>query len=396
MKKRLRILIPVLIVVVLAIAIWNLVLKKDGNDGSIDLSGNIDVTQVDMAFKISGRLDRRLVDEGDPVMSGQALAVLDDTDAALALKKAEAEADYAGAVVAELVAGSRPEEVERAEARAQQARFALDELEGGSRTQEIAEAEAALRQARADERTAQSRLALAQSDYHRYKEVYATGGVSRQTFDTYQTGLEAAENAVTAAESRRQAAQQQLSLRREGSRTERIRQARAALAQAEAELALVRKGPRDEAIAQARARNAAAQAGVAMARQRLADCRLVAPFDAVVLSTSAEPGAYLNPGTPVLTIGDIKNAWLRAFVAERDLGRIRIGQTASVSVDGNAERTWKGRISFISAEAEFTPRTVQSPEERTNLVYRIKIQLENPDGLLKPGMPADAVVEVAP
>lgn len=395
MKKRLRILIPVA-VIVLALAVWKLVLKTDGDDGRLHLSGNIDVTQVDMAFKISGRLDRRLVNEGDRVTRGQQLAILDDTDVALQLDKAIADAQFAAATLAELVAGSRPEEIQRAEARAQQVRFNLEELERGSRSQEIAEAEAALRQAKADEKTAKSRLVLAEADYRRYKEVYEKGGVSRQTFETYRTGLDAASNAVTAAASGRQAAEERLSLRREGSRKERIDQARAALAQAEADLALVKAGPRQEVIDQARARDAAARAGVALARQRLADSRLSAPFEGAVLSTSAEPGAYLNPGTAVLTIGDINNVWLRAFVAERDLGRIRLDQKAGVTADSTPRRVWPGRISFISAEAEFTPRAVQSPEERTNLVYRIKIQLDNPDGVLKPGMPADAVVEIAP
>lgn len=393
MKKRLRIIIP-LAVIVLALILWTLVLKRNGNNGNLYLSGNIDVTQVDLAFKISGHLARRMVDEGAPVVQGQHLATLDDTDVALQLKKALADADYAAAALAELEAGSRPEEVRRAEARVQQARFTVDELERGSRAQEIAEAEAALRQARADERTAHSRLILAEADYTRYAAVYKDGGVSRQAFETYRTGLDAAKNAATAAVSMRQAAEERLSLRREGNRKETISQARAALTQAEADLALVREGPRKEVIAQARARDAAARAGVAVARQRLADSRLSAPFDGVVLSTSAEPGSYLNPGSPVLTVADIRNAWLRAFVSESDLGRIRLGHTATITVDADPHRTWKGRISYISSAAEFTPRTVQSPEERTNLVYRIKIQLENADGVLKPGMPADAMVEL--
>ena len=130
-----------------------------------------------------------------------------------------------------------------------------------------------------------------------------------------------------------------------------------------------------------------------MARQQLAETELFASFDGVVLSTSAEPGSYLNPGSPVLTIGDIANVWVRAFVSETDLGRIRLNQEANVSVDAYPDRSWKGRVSYISSAAEFTPRSVQTTEERTNLVYRIKIQLDNPDGVLKPGMPADAVIE---
>ena len=396
MKKRLRIILPIAMVALAAIIVWNLIVKENNGTGQILLSGNIDVTQVDLAFKIPGRLSRRLVDEGDRVENGQRLAVLDDTDQQLQGKKASADVDYASSVLAELSAGSRPEEVKRAQARVNQARFALNELQSGSRLQEIAEAEADLQRARAEERTTQSQLELAQADFARYEAVFKEGGISRQTFDVYRTRLVSARNASESAASRRQAAGQRLSLRREGSRREQISQARSALAQAEADYALVKAGPRQEAIDQARARKAAAQAGLAIARQQLAETELFSPFEGVVLSTSAEPGSYLNPGTTALTVGDINGVWLRAFVSESDLGRIRLGQSAEVTVDAYPERRWNGRISFISSTAEFTPRSVQTFKERTNLVYRIKIELENPDGVLKPGMPADAVVEAAP
>jgi HlyD family secretion protein len=396
MKRRLRIILPTAVVAMAAIIAWNLFAQKNGNDRQIRLSGNIDVTQVDLAFKIPGRLSLRLVDEGDRVTGRQRLAVLDDTDQQLRLKKAAAEADYAFSVLAERLAGSRPEEIERAGARVRQARFVLNELKNGSRVQEIAEAEADLSRALADERSASSQLELARADFDRYEAVFREGGISRQTYDTTRTRLLSAQNAADAAASRRQAAMQRLSLRREGSRREQISQARSALAQAEADYALIKAGPRQEAIDQARARNAEALAGLAVARQQLADTDLFAPFDGVVLSSSAEPGTYLNPGSTVLTVGDIQKVWLRAFVAEKDLGRIRLEQPAEVSVDAYPERRWKGRVSYISSTAEFTPRSVQTAKERTNLVYRIKIRLENPDGALKPGMPADAVIEAAP
>ena len=392
MKKRLRIIIPVA-AVVLAIILWKVFLTENGNGNQLLLSGNIDVTQVDLAFKISGRLNQRLVDEGERVTRSQRLAVLDDTDQQHHFQKAIADLDYAASVLAELLAGSRPEEIERGQALVHQARYVLSELQNGSRVQEIAEAEADLQRAMADERTAQSQRELAEADFARYEAVFKDGGISRQTFDTYRTRLATARNEAEAAASRRQAADQRLSLRREGSRQEKVSQARSALDQAEADYALIKAGPRQEAIDQARARKAAAQAELAMARQQLAETELFCPFEGVVLSTSAEPGTYLNPGTAVLTVGDIRGVWLRAFVAETDLGRIKLGQAAEITVDAYPDRHWNGRVSFISSAAEFTPRSVQTFKERTNLVYRIKIQLDNPEGVLKPGMPADAVLE---
>jgi len=395
MKKRLFILVPLAAVLLAVVFLYRTLGNKNG-DTSIRLSGNIDVTQVDLAFKIPGRLNTRKVAEGDAVTAGQSVALLDDTDQRLQLQQALADVGYATAALAEFEAGSRPEEIRRAEASVQQARDSLDELQNGSRRQEIAEAEADVTRATADERTAASQLALAKRDFARYAAVFEDGGISRQSFETYRTRLDAAANTAAAATSRREAAEQRLSLRREGSRRERIRQARAALTQAEATYALVKAGPRREAIDQAEAKKDAALAVLAVARQQLAETNLNAPFDGVVLSTSAESGSYLNPGTPVLTVGDLANVWLRGFVSETDLGRIRIGQSATVSVDAYPDRSWKGRVSYVSSAAEFTPRSVQTFKERTNLVYRIKIQLENPDGALKPGMPADAVIETAP
>jgi len=395
MKKRLLVIAP-LTAILLAAVLGYFFFAANKENGAIALSGNIDVTQVDLAFKIPGRLSRRLVDEGDTVAGGQRLAVLDDTDQRLQLKKALADMDYAAAVLAEREAGSRPDEIRRARAVVQQARFNLNELQNGSRDQEIAEAEAELARAMADERTAESQLTLAKNDFFRYEAVFADGGISRQAFETYRTRLDSATNAAIAAASRRQAAEQRLSLRREGSRKERIRQARSVLVQAEADYALVKAGPRREAIDQARAKKQASGAALAVARQQLIETDLFAPFGGVVLSTSAEPGSYLNPGSPVLTVGDIANVWVRAFISETDLGRIRLNQEAEVTVDAYPDRSWKGRVSYISSAAEFTPRSVQTTEERTHLVYRIKIQLNNPDGTLKPGMPADAVIEAAP
>jgi HlyD family secretion protein len=343
MKKRLRIIVPVALAA-LAVGIGVLFVRKPPDATTLRLSGNIDVTQVDLAFKIAGRVSQRLVDEGDRVMAGQLLAVLEDTDQQLQLKRAAADAAFAAAVLAE--------------------------REAGSRLQEIAEAEADLKRAKAEQQTAESQLKLTQTEFRRYEAVFKEGGISRHSFDTYRTGLDAARQAAAAARSQRKAAEQRLSLRHEG--------------------------PREEAIAQARAKKAAALAALATARQQLADTTLVAPFDGVVLSTSAEPGSYRNPGATVLTAGDIRNVWLRVFVSETDLGRIRLGQTATVSVDAYPQRTWQGVVSFISSAAEFTPRSVQTFTERTNLVYRLKIQLDNPDGTLKPGMPADAVIETAP
>jgi len=128
---------------------------------------------------------------------------------------------------------------------------------------------------------------------------------------------------------------------------------------------------------------------------RLEYVRLIAPFDGVVLVREAELGEVVAPGAPVVTLADLAHVWIRAYVAEGDLGRVHWGQAATVHTDTYPGKTYRGRVAFISSEAEFTPKTVQTAEERVTLVYRIKIDVDNPGLELKPGMPADALIDLS-
>ncbi len=393
MKKRLRIVIPIVLMVG-ALLIWHFRFRPQGPVSHIRVSGNIEVTQVEVSFKIPGRLAQRMVDEGDHVQAGQVIARLDPEDQRLKVAQAEAELAYAQAVLAELEAGSRPEEIRSAKARVQQARFSLEELERGSRSQEIADAQAARQRTLSAQQSAASQLELARADHERFAQLYEDELISRKQYDEARTRWETAQNSQAEAAAQVRSATQRLSLIREGPRGEQIRRARAQLEQAQAEYALIEAGPRAETRQQARARVAAASQLLAQARQHLADTEVKAPFDGVVLSKSAEPGAYLNPGTPVVTLAQLIRVWLRAFVRGEDLGRIRRNQPVTVTSDAYAQKEFKGRLSFISSEAEFTPKSVQTFEERVGLMYRIKIDLDNPEGILKPGMPADARIDI--
>jgi HlyD family secretion protein len=133
-------------------------------------------------------------------------------------------------------------------------------------------------------------------------------------------------------------------------------------------------------------------ASLALARTRLAYATLSAPISGIVLSKNIEPGEHVVPGTPVVNIADLANVWLRAYISETDLGRVKLGEQVRVTTDTYPGKSYDGRISFISSQAEFTPKSVQTPKERVKLVYRIKVDLQNPSQELKPGMPADAEV----
>jgi len=142
----------------------------------------------------------------------------------------------------------------------------------------------------------------------------------------------------------------------------------------------------------ARARVEQATQALAIARTQLDYATLVSPLSGIVLSKNLTPGEYATPITPVVTLGDLQDVWLRAYVDERDLGRVRVGQRALVTTDTSSGKRYEGRVSFLSSEAEFTPRQVQTHKERVKLVYRVKITVANPEEELKPGMPADAQI----
>ncbi|MCX7002332.1 MAG: efflux RND transporter periplasmic adaptor subunit [bacterium] len=230
------------------------------------------------------------------------------------------------------------------------ARAVLDELEHGSRPDEIEQARAALVRAEAD-------VVQLRAEYARQQNLVNQNLVSPSEYDKAKSAHE-----IGAA---------------------RVREARAVLA-------LLEQGPRIERIEQARAALARVTHQLDAAAQHVADAVLRAPFSGVVLSKNAEPGEYISAGTPVVALANMNEVWLRAYVSETDLGRIKLGQRASVTTDTYPDKQYQGRITFISSETEFTPKTVQTAKERVKLVYRIKITIPNPAWELKPGMPADA------
>jgi HlyD family secretion protein len=154
------------------------------------------------------------------------------------------------------------------------------------------------------------------------------------------------------------------------------------------------EGSRREEIAVARANLNAANASLGLSRVNLDYTVLRSPANGVITVRQAELGEVVAPGTPVVTLADLDHIWLRAYVAETDLGRIRWGQAVAVTTDTYPNKRYQGRISFIASEAEFTPKSVQTNKERVTLVYRIKVDIDNPNHELKPGMPADAHIDL--
>jgi HlyD family secretion protein len=254
---------------------------------------------------------------------------------------------------AELASLDRTElEARHRAARAQvdAARATLRELVVGFRSEEVA-------QGRAAARAAGQRRANAERDYERAQRLYDGGAVSRQALDHQEMALQLAEAEY-------EGAQEQLRLLETGPRSERIAAQRAMLAQA------------DAAVGQIEA--------------TLDNALIRAPFAGIVTVRHREPGETVPPGAPVLTILDPDDRWVRIYVREDQVGRVQIGQRAIITADSYRDREYDGRVIFIASEAEFTPRNVQTTEERVKLVYRVKVQITGDESYdLKPGLAAD-------
>jgi HlyD family secretion protein len=391
MKKKK--LIPLVVILIAGGALlYYYFLQNQREEGTgIPVSGNIEVTTVDASFKIPGKIERLAVEEGDQVKEGQLIASLEHRD--LLSQKARAEAAWESAKSRiptlqkniELQDQATFQEISQAEAAVEAALARLQQFIAGSRPQEIQAAKANLEQAQAD-------LVKRKSDMERAEKLYKNNFISAQEWDS-------AKNAHEVAAANQKKAEENYALVFEGPRKEEIAAARAQWEQAQAALRLAKARRiqvevlRKELItAQAQVKEAAS--AIEVIDTQIGYSKLNAPLSGVVLVKNTEPGEFVVPGGAVVTLGDVEKPWLKAFITEGDLGKVKLGQKVSVTTDSYPGKVYPGKITFISSEAEFTPKNVQTAKERVKLVYRIKVALENPHREFKPGMPADARIHL--
>jgi len=255
----------------------------------------------------------------------------------------------AGELVARLETVDAEHQLAQARAKAEAADAQLRLLLAGSRAEDLRRAEDQMAQAQAE-------LDAARRDLDRLSGLADRGSATEKSRDDAATRKEIAERAVAAAR---------------------------------AQLDKLVAGPRRQEIEVARAQRASAEAMVAAVEQQITDATVLAPSDGVVTTRIAEPGEILPPGTTIAVLTDLARPWLTVWIDEPSLSRVTLGQSVTVRVDGS-DRDFEGTVSFVSPVAEFTPKNVQTPDERAKLVFRVKVQLANPDGIFKPGMPADA------
>lgn len=316
-----------------------------GNNGPVTnarVSGFVEADDVQVAAEVGGRVVELSFDEGDRVEAGQVLVRLDTRDTELALTRARAERAQAEAQLRLLQAGSRPEEIRQAGA-------------------QVAAADAEVAAAEAE-------LASAAADLERYEALLRANAGSVKARDDARTRRDVAEGRLKAARQRAEAARETL--------------------------ARLRSGARSQEIEAARARVAAADAQIATLEKALEDATVEAPVAGVVTNRLVNLGELLAPRTPVAVITDLDRAWAEVFVDEPLVPRLRVGQQAIVFTDAGGSGI-EGRVTWVSPRAEFTPRNVQTAQERSRLVYRVKVTVDNTSGVLKPGMPIEAELPLA-
>jgi HlyD family secretion protein len=273
----------------------------------------------------------------------------------------------------------------QARSQAEAARIAAGRLREGTRPQEIEIAEASVAAADAD-------LERRRNDFQRMSLLFDKGAASQQEFD-------AARAAVRTAESNLTAARQRFALAREGPRHEDIAEAEARARAAEAGIGIAEAARTEidvqrQALEASRAREHELQAQLDAALTQLGYTEIRSPLDGVVLTKNVEAGEVVSPGTPVVTVGDIDRLWMNIYIPETKTGLVRLGQHVRIRVDSFPDEMFPGTITFVSSKSEFTPKTIQTQEERIKLVYRAKVSLENTARRLKPGMPADAEIGI--
>lgn len=395
MRSRVRILLLALLVALVGVGFWRAIRRPTPlPSGKIAGNGTIEATEVDVTSKVPAKVVTLPPREGDRLRAGELVATLEDSDLRAALRAAQDAHRAALANLEELLAGTRPEEIARARAQYQaaldqqrQAQAKLDLVTAGPREEEIA-------QLRAGAKQAEVSLHNAETELTRGQRLADSGAIATQQVDLLKTQRD-----VAAAQL--EAARQRLLEAERGSRPEDIRAAQAALAQAAAQteaaraaLALALAGPRKETIDAARARAAQAEAAVQAAQVQLGYTRIYAPMNGTVTLRNLEPGALVTPGLPILRMADLDRVWLRVYISETELGRVKLGQKATITTDTYPNKQYRGRVIEISQEAEFTPRNVQTREEREKLVYGVKLEVDNAEQELKLGMQADALIDV--
>jgi HlyD family secretion protein len=347
-------------------------------DTQLRLQGTVEVQEVRLGPKIGGRVAEVLIREGDLVQPGQVLVRLEAPELEAQREQWLARMQATGAALERMRNGARAEEREAADAAAEAAQARYERLKAGSRIEDIRQAEAELKREEAT-------LAAAQNELRRVELTFARNASSAADYDSAKAEEGRSVARVAAARAR-------LDLLVAGSRKEDIDEAAAELKRTRANALLLQHGNRYEDIAEAEAALAEARGKLHEVEAQLREATLRAPEQAVVEVLGVRKGDVVAPNQIIVRVLRADDLWVKVYVPETDLGRVRLGQTVAVSVDGYPGKRLAGTVEQIAAESEFTPRNVQSADERRHQVFGVKVRVANPDGLFKSGMAAEVTI----
>jgi HlyD family secretion protein len=350
---------------------------------SAKVSGFIEADEVRVGSRVGGRIAEVLVTEGQTVTRGQLLLRLQAYDLLQRLAEANSQRAARQAALAKLKAGLRPEEVAQAQARVNRLTATVAKLAAGPRKEEIS--------------AARSRLTLAKAQFDRAKRTYdrIQGLYSRDSTSVSREELDRALEDWQVAEAMHQVRHEELQLLEGGTRDEEKMEAAAQLEEANQALLMATSGFRHEEIAEAEATVAAARATVEALEVQVKELDVLSEVDGIVEALELRPGDLVAPNAPLLALLDTSRIWVRAYVPENRL-MIRVGDPFDVTVDSFPNKTFSGTVTYISNQAEFTPRNVQTPDERSGQVFRIKVELRDEAHELRPGMAADVWLDRQP
>ncbi|OGU54029.1 MAG: hypothetical protein A2V66_13045 [Ignavibacteria bacterium RBG_13_36_8] len=300
----------------------------NNHDSTIEESGTIEATNIVVSSRVSGIIEKIILDEGSSVSDRDTLLIIDHELLDIQLKQARAGRDMAKAQ--------------------------LDLLIHGARKEDVVQAEEMMRQAEAN-------YNLALVDKERFKNLYDKQAVTKKQLDEITTRFEIARSQYNAAKEN---------------------------------LNKIKNITRPEEIDQARARYEQSEAAVQLIEKNIRDCYVTAPLSGQIIKKFVEVGELVTPLSSLVKISDLSKVELVIYASEKDLGKVKLGNRAEISTDTYKEKTYEGKVIYISSEAEFTPKNIQTKDERTKLVFAVKIEIPNLDFELKAGMPADAVIHL--
>ena len=361
-------------IIVVAAVLAGLLIYSQHRTEPLHVSGFVEAHEIRSGSRVGGRVGHVHVEEGDIVKRGQLLIQLEPFQLQELLAQAKSQLAQARAVHEKVKTGFRVEEIAQSRAHFDQLSATVERLVNGPRVEDIAAA-----QAQFD--LADSELALAKLKHRRVEELFGKKATTQEEMDQANTEVRVARSTVDAQ-------RESLAKLKNGTRPEELAEAQAQMEEAKQLWLLKKNGSRTEEIAETEAAVKAAEAGMRAIERQIEELAVKAPIEGVIEAIDLQPGDLVGANAPVISVMDLSQLWVRAYLPENKLA-VKVGDPVEVTVDSYPRERFAARITFVSRQAEFTPGNVQTPEERSKQVFRIKVMLEAGRDRLRPGMAAD-------